>query len=99
MPTYTLLSDGYAVYPVVDAPGAWSRYEAEAAIARMSRAGANLATVFAFGAELQADWKNPSAEAMFEPCIDHLPECGFVVQGVRNNANKRAVPDPFGQVK
>lgn len=101
MPTYSMLNDGYAVYPVVDASGAWSRYEAEAAMARMSRSGANLATVFAFGAELQADWKNPTANAMFEPYINHLPEYGFVVQGYWNNADpaKRPVTDPFGMVK
>ncbi len=36
---------------------------------------------------------------MFEPFIDNLPEYGFVVQGFWNNANTRAVPDPFGTVK
>ena len=101
MPTYSMLNDGYTVYPVVDASGAWSRYEAEAAMARMSRSGANLATVFAFGAELQADWKKPTANAMFEPYTNNLPEYGFVVQGFWNNADpaKRPVKDPFSMVK
>ncbi len=99
MPTYSLINDGYPVYPVVDASGAWSHYEAEAAMARMTRSGAHPVTVFAFGCELQADWKEPTADAMFKPFIDHLPEYGFVVQGFWNNANTRAVPDPFGTVK
>jgi nicotinamidase-related amidase len=99
MPTYSLLNDGYAVYPVVDASGAWSRYEAEAAMARMTRAGANLVSVFAFGCELQADWKEPNGNAMFEPFTNNLPEYGFVAQAFWNNANQRAVPDPFGVVK
>ena len=98
MPTYSLLNDGYSVYPVVDASGAWSRYEAEAAMARMSRAGANLVTVFAFGCELQADWKEPTGDAMFGPFTDNLPEYGFMIQSFWGNVGKRPVSDPFGKV-
>jgi nicotinamidase-related amidase len=98
-PTLSMLNDGYKVYPVVDASGAWSRYEAEAAMARMSRAGAELQTVFALGAELQADWKLESGMAMLDPFVQHLPEYGFVQMGFWNNAGKRTVPDPFGMVK
>ena len=39
-PTLSLLNDGYQIFPVVDACGAWSRYEAEAAMSRMSNTGA-----------------------------------------------------------
>lgn len=99
LPTLSLLNDGYKVFPVVDASGAWSRYEAEAAMNRMSRAGAELQSVYPLGIELQADWKRPTADAMFEPYTNNLPEYGFVVQGFWNNANQRTVPDPFGIVK
>ena len=98
-PTLSLLNDGYKVYPVVDASGAWNRYEAEAAMARMSKAGADLHTVFALGAELQADWKLESGMAMLDPFVQNLPEYGLVQQGFWNNANKRTVSDPFGMVK
>lgn len=98
-PTLSLLNDGYKVFPVVDASGAWSRYEAEAAMARMSRAGAELQSVFALGAELQADWKLESGTAMLDPFVANLPEYGFVQQGFWNNAGKRTVSDPFGVVK
>ena len=67
MPTLSMLNDGYKVFPVVDACGAWDDYEAQAAMARMSRAGAEVVTTFALGCELQADWKLPSGDAMFEP--------------------------------
>src|SRR5438552_4616316 len=50
MPTLAMLNDGYRVFPVIDACGAWTSCEAEAAMARMSRAGAELVTVFALGA-------------------------------------------------
>lgn len=99
MPTLSMLNDGYQVFPVVDACGAWDANESQAAMARMSRAGAELVTTFALGCELQADWKLPSGEAMLEPFTNQLPEYGWVVQNFWNNANQRAVPDPFGTVK
>lgn len=98
-PTLSLINDGFQVFPVVDASGAWSDYEADAAMARMSAAGAELESVFALGAELQADWKLPSGNDMFPPFINGLPEYGWVVQNFWNNANKHSVPDPFGMVK
>lgn len=98
MPTLAMLNDGYQVFPVVDACGAWDDYEAQAAMARMSRAGAELVTVFALGCELQADWKLPSGQAMFAPFTDQLPEYGWEVQNFWNNANQHVVPDPFETV-
>lgn len=99
LPTMSLLQDGYSVYPVVDACGAWNRYEADAAMSRMARAGAELVTTFALACELQADWKLPTANAMLDPFIQNLPEYGFVLQNFWNNANQHVVPDPFGMVK
>ena len=101
LPTLSMVNDGYVVHPVVDASGAWSKYEAEAAMQRMTAAGAQLNTVFALGAELQADWKLPSANDMLPPFINGLPEYGWVVQQFWNNADsaKRPVKDPFGLVK
>jgi nicotinamidase-related amidase len=100
-PTLSLLNDGYTVHPVVDASGAWSKYEADAAMQRMSAAGAQLNSVFALGAELQADWKRPSGMKMLDPFINGLPEYGWVLQNFWNNADpsKRPVKDPFGLVK
>lgn len=100
-PTLAMLNDGYVVHPVVDASGAWSKYEADAAMQRMTAAGAQLNTVFALGAELQADWKRPSGTKMLDPFINGLPEYGWVLQNYWNNANpaQRAVQDPFGLVK
>ncbi len=97
-PVLSMKNDGFdQVYPVVDASGAWSRYEAEAAMARMVAAGAELQSVFALGAELQADWKRDTATAMLDPFVNHLPEYGFVLQNFWNNAGETpAVADPFG---
>lgn len=99
MPTLAMLNDGYRVFPVVDACGAWNHYEVEAALARMVRAGADPVTVFALGCELQADWKLPSGEAMLDPFTNDLPEYGLVIQNFWNKANQHVVSDPFGTVK
>jgi nicotinamidase-related amidase len=99
LPTMSMLQDGYKVFPVVDACGAWNHYEAEAAMSRMARAGAELVTTFALACELQADWKLPTANDMLTPFIQNLPEYGFVLQNFWNNANQHVVPDPFGLVK
>ena len=100
-PTLSMLNDGYVVHPVVDASGAWSKYEADAAMQRMTAAGAQLNSVFALGAELQADWKLPSGMKMLDPFINGLPEYGWVLQNFWNNSDstKRAVKDPFNMVK
>ena len=98
-PTLSMLNDGYRVFPVVDACGGWSRYEAEAAMSRMSNAGAELVTTFALACELQADWKLPTANAMLDPFNQNLPEYAFVIGNFWNNANQHVVPDPFGMVK
>ncbi|KGV05725.1 isochorismatase family protein [Burkholderia pseudomallei] len=98
-PTLSMLQDGYKVFPVIDACGAWNAYEAQAAMSRMNKAGAELVTTFALACELQADWKLPSANDMLAPFIQNLPEYGFVLQNFWNNANQHAVPDPFGIVK
>lgn len=98
-PTLSLLNDGYKVFPVVDACGAWNHYEAEAAMSRMSNAGAELVTTFALACELQADWKRPVANDMLAPFNQNQSEYGFVLQNFWNNANQHVVPDPFGMVK
>ncbi|MCY0852950.1 isochorismatase family protein [Cupriavidus sp. D39] len=43
-PTLSMLQDGYSVFPVVDACGAWNAYEAQAAMSRMANSGASLAS-------------------------------------------------------
>lgn len=101
LPTLAMINDGYVVHPVVDASGAWSKYEADAAMQRMTAAGAQLNTVYALGAELQADWKLPSGNDMLPAFVNGLPEYGWIVQQFWNNADpaKRPVKDPFGLVK
>lgn len=94
-PALSLQNDGYAVFPVIDAAGAWNRYEADAAIARMVQAGAQPVSTFALACELQADWKKPWANAMLEPFNQNLSEYGYVTQNFWNNYGQKVVEDPF----
>ena len=97
-PTLSMLNDGYQVFPVIDAAGAWNKYEADAALARMVQAGAEPVTTFALACELQEDWKHESSTAMLEPFNHNLSEYGFVLQNFWNNVGGHVVPDPFGMV-
>ena len=94
-PTLSMLQDGYKVYPVIDACGGWSKYETDAAVTRMANAGAEPVTVFPLACELQADWKGPTANDMFVPFIEHLPEYSFIIQLFQNTSNGTGVKDPF----
>lgn len=94
-PTLSLLNDGYRVFPVIDACGAWNELKYQAAISRMSVAGAELVSTFSLAAELQEDWKKPTADAMLEPFEKNLSEYGFVIENYWNNAKHPTVDDPF----
>lgn len=96
-PTLSLRHDGYSVYPVIDAAGTWNAYEAQAALARMTLAGAEPTTIFPLVCELQGDWKNPTANAAVG-IFDHLPEYALIFKNFWDNANSKnpTVKDPFG---
>jgi nicotinamidase-related amidase len=95
-PTLSLLNDGYQVFPVIDAAGAWNKYEADAALARMTSAGAEPVTTFALACELQEDWKSRYADAMLGPFKENLSEYGFVLENYWN-ARGHVVADPFAR--
>jgi len=94
-PTLSLRNDGYEVFPVIDAAGAWNKYEADAALARMVQAGAQPVSTFALACELQEDWKKPWANAMLEPFRENLSEYGYVLGNFWSNYGQKSVPDPY----
>jgi nicotinamidase-related amidase len=61
-PTLDMLSEGYEVYPVIDAVGGVSTVTHRAAIDRMTLAGAQPITSLAFGCELMRNWARPDAD-------------------------------------
>lgn len=60
-PTLDMLLEGYEIYPVIDAVGGVSAVTHQAAIDRMTQAGAQPITSLAFGCELMRNWARPDA--------------------------------------
>ena len=63
-PTLDALRAGYEVYVVVDAIGGVSTTAHEAAVQRMTQAGAVPITVLSLACELQRDWARPGADRL-----------------------------------
>lgn len=61
-PTLDMLSEGYEIYPVIDAVGGVSAVTHQAAIDRMVQAGAQPITSLSFGCELMRNWARPDAD-------------------------------------
>ncbi|WP_321967833.1 isochorismatase family protein [Burkholderia cepacia] len=70
------LKEGFDVYAVIDASGTWNKLVQEVALARMVQAGAVPMTWVAVGAELQADWRNPTGQEFGAVMGEHLPYYG-----------------------
>lgn len=70
---------GYDVYAVIDASGTWSKLVQEVAVQRMMQAGVVPITWVAVGAELQADWRNPTGKELATIMGEHLPFYGNLI--------------------
>ncbi len=67
------LDAGYEVYIVVDASGSMNDATQQAALMRMSDAGAIMGTWFALSCELLSDWRNPAGPGSAQLFIEHMP--------------------------
>lgn len=67
------LDAGYEVYVVMDASGSMNAETQNAALIRMSQAGATIGTWFALSCELLWDWRNPTGPGSAELFVDHMP--------------------------
>jgi hypothetical protein len=65
-------AEGYAVYGVVDASGAHAFATQSMTIQRLVAHGVTPVTWLMVAAELQRDWRNPSAEGMGKLFHEHL---------------------------
>ncbi|MBN9888121.1 isochorismatase family protein [Salipiger abyssi] len=70
---------GYDVYAVIDASGTWNKLVQEVAVARMVQGGVKPITWVAVAAELQADWRKPTGQALAENMGAHLPFYGNLI--------------------
>lgn len=71
-PTLSALAEGYQVFVVVDASGTFNRSVREAALMRMSHAGAEMTNWFAVACELQRDWRH-NMDGLGTLLANHLP--------------------------
>jgi nicotinamidase-related amidase len=67
------LDAGYEVYVVVDASGSMNEDVQDAALMRMSDAGAIIGTWFAISCELLSDWRNAAGPGTAKLFIDRMP--------------------------
>jgi hypothetical protein len=85
-----MLNDGYRVFSVIDAAGAWNRYEADAGPRAYDQRRAEPVTTFGLARELQEDWKSQCADAMLNRFKENLSEYGFVLKNYWNARGRRA---------
>lgn len=71
--TLSAIDAGYEVYVVVDASGSMNRDVQQAALMRMSQAGATMGTWFAISCELLSDWRNPAGPGSAQLFVEHFP--------------------------
>ena len=89
-PVLQALAAGYQVYAVYDASGCWDLMSEQLACARMTQAGAIVANWAAIAADLQADWRRPTAAGTLEVFDKHLPFYSLLSNNQR--ADKKGIP-------
>lgn len=67
------LDAGYEVYVVMDASGSMNDETQQAAMVRMSDAGATIGTWFAISCELLNDWRNSAGPGTAQLLVEHMP--------------------------
>lgn len=90
-PAIDAVANGYRVYGVVDASGTWSTMAGDATIARLTQAGVIVTDTLSVLAELQRDWRHPTAGAFAQLYHDHLPAYGSLMDSYAA-ATKQARP-------
>lgn len=83
-PTLSALEEGFEVFVVTDASGTFNPVVRDAALNRMSQAGAQLMNWFAVGCELHRDWRN-DVEGFGGLLSSHLPAYANLMQSYAAN--------------
>ncbi|WP_137823297.1 isochorismate family cysteine hydrolase YcaC [Pseudomonas sp. D(2018)] len=78
-PTLSAIEEGFEVFVVTDASGTFNPVVRDAALNRMSQAGAQLMNWFAVGCELHRDWRN-DIEGFGGLLASHLPAYANLMQ-------------------
>jgi nicotinamidase-related amidase len=78
-PAISAVADGYDVYAVIDASGTWNKTIQEAAMHRMTQAGAKVSTWASVLAEIMNDWRSPKGKELGQVLGTHLTSYGWVI--------------------
>jgi nicotinamidase-related amidase len=70
-PAMQAVAEGFQVYAVIDASGAYDLPTQQMAIARMTQAGVTCVNWVVVATELQRDWRNPTGQKMGELFHEH----------------------------
>lgn len=73
LPALSAKKAGYDVYAVYDASGCWDQTSEFAALLRLNQAGIITVNWAAVAADLQNDWRLPTAEGTLKTFHEHLP--------------------------
>ena len=84
-PTLSAVSEGYEVYVVIYVSGTLNQTVQNVSIARLTQAGVTVINWLAVVAELQADWRKSSGNAMAELFSDHLIRYGMIINNYLTN--------------
>ena len=95
-PTMDALSEGYEVYPVVDALGGTTIEAHKASLQRMYQAGAQATTWNSVACELQRDWaRKETVENFLQTVIDQSEDWGWYEE-LRGAGERYTAPVPVG---
>lgn len=81
---------GYDVYAVYDCSGCWDQMSEMMSCMRMVQAGIKVVNWAAIAADLQADWRRPTAQGTLDVFHQHLPFYNFLSNN--QNAIKNGIP-------
>jgi len=81
-PALQALEAGYEVYAVYDASGCWDATSELMACMRLAQAGAVVCNWAAICADLQADWRRPTADGTLGIFREHLPFYGMLANNM-----------------
>lgn len=88
-PALQAIQAGYEVYCVYDASGCWDTMSELVACMRLTQAGAVVCNWAAITADLQADWRRPTASGTLDIFGQHLPFYGMLSNNMRATAERK----------
>src|SRR5688500_1772617 len=95
-PALSAIEAGYEVIVAIDASGTFNQTVQQAAVLRMSQAGATIMNWFAICCELQGDWKKSTSPDMVRLFTEHLIQYGLIVSSyVANKPDQTMIPKNF----